>query len=92
MISLTLSYLQELNGLRCRLNIALLDERLISDPFIDHQAKGWKYVKVLKPDEDDIPQDTESILYSTLELDNNWGDVVLFSMEDIEKSEDEVIS
>ena len=39
-----------------KLNIDGLDEKLLSQEWIDYQKKGWKYVKVLKPDTPNVHQ------------------------------------
>ncbi len=65
--------------LRRRLNVDKLDTRLLSDEWIEHQKRGWKYVKTLKlRDPSEIPN-VQGVEYSILDLDNTWGDKVLFS-------------
>lgn len=77
--------------LQQKLNIDRLEEKLLSEEFIEYQKSGWKYVKILKSsdnkpiDKDDIPSDTtissgELLTYSILDLENGWGDFALFSM------------
>mgnify|MGYP007082078024 CR=1 FL=1 len=65
-----------------KLNIDNLDKSFISQEWIDYQKKGWKYVKVLKPDSLTYPNGTgiesNSLVFSTLPLNNGWGDVALF--------------
>ncbi len=65
----------------CRkLNIDRLDEKLMSDGWIDYQRQGWCYVKIIKAcDEIDIPNNTKDTTYSILHVGNDWGDIVLFS-------------
>jgi len=65
--------------LRRRLNVDKLDTRLLSDEWIEHQKRGWEYVKTLKPGDPMTNPDDEDVEYSTLDLDNGWGDRVLFS-------------
>ena len=65
--------------LRRRLNVAKLDERLLSEEWIEYQTQGWEYVKVLKPQDSPESPESEGIEYSTLEVDNGWEDKVLFS-------------
>lgn len=62
-----------------RLNIDLLDTRLMSEEWIDFQKDGWIYVKVLKPsDTVGIPESNKEAVYSALDLNNGWGDKVIF--------------
>ena len=65
-----------------KLNIDGLDKKLLSQEWIDYQKKGWKYVKVLKPDSQTYPNgtgfDSTSLAFSTLPLENGWNDMVLF--------------
>ena len=67
-----------------KLNIDNLDTKLLSQDWIDYQKKGWRYVKVLKPDSQTYPSgsgvDSDSLVFSTLSLDNGWGDLILFCM------------
>ena len=76
-----------------KLNIDGLDKKLLSQDWIDYQKKGWKYVKVLKPDSKTYPNgtgiDSTSLAFSTLELENGWGDRALFCIPaDIYEEED----
>jgi hypothetical protein len=78
-----------------KLNIDGLDRKLMSNEWIEYQKKGWRYVKVLKPEAqtsvDGIAIDSTSLTFSTLALENGWGDLVLFCMPadaDIENSSD----
>lgn len=68
-----------------KLNIDELEKKLISDEFIEHQTKGWNYVKVMKPSDitKGFPDGTENISYSSLKLNNGWGDCVLFKKSKI---------
>ena len=70
--------------IRRKLNIDGLDKKLMSDEWIDYQKMGWKYVKVLKPDAlertKETIADSESLIFSTLSLDNGWDDKALFCM------------
>ena len=71
--------------LQVKLNIDKLEHWLLSDLFVEYQKLGWKYVRVLKSSDDNgisgkIPPNTSDLDYSILELDNGWGDAVLFSM------------
>lgn len=67
-----------------KLNIDGLDEKLLSQEWIDYQKKGWKYVKVLKPDTQAYTSgtifDSTNLTFSTLPLENDWGDEALFCM------------
>ena len=67
-----------------KLNIDNLDTKLLSQDWIDYQKKGWRYVKVLKPDSQTYPKgsgvDSNNPVFSTLPLDNGWGDLILFCM------------
>jgi hypothetical protein len=70
--------------LQSKLNIDKLEYKLLSEEFIEYQRLGWKYVKVLKSlDSIGIkpPLDTKDSSYSILELNNNWGDCILFKMD-----------
>ena len=67
--------------LQQRLNIDNLKERLLSEEWIEYQKQGWKYLNPLKPQRPNhslITKDNETTEYSTLNLDNGWGDRVLF--------------
>lgn len=64
--------------LRQRLNITGLDQKLTSGEWIDHQKKGWMYFKTLKPRDYTPLQNTELVEFSTLEVNNGWGDKVVF--------------
>ena len=63
-----------------KLNIDKLDVMLLSDEWISYQKQGWKYIKTLKSRDSKIPQleRRPGYEYSTLELNNGWGDLVLF--------------
>lgn len=65
-----------------KLNIDNLDEKLLSQEWVDYQKRGWKYVKVLKPESQTYSNGTgmesDSLAFSTLPLENGWGDSVLF--------------
>ena len=68
--------------IRRKMNIEQLDVKLMSDDWIQYQKQGWRYVKVLKPDDPDgVPESTSDINYSYLELNNKWGDKVIFCQE-----------
>jgi len=80
-----------------KLNIDNLDAKLLSQEWIDYQKKGWKYVKVLKPDSQTYPNESgvesDSLVFSTLPLNNGWGDLILFCMPaDIEMDIDYISS
>lgn len=76
--------------IRRKLNILNLDEKLVSKEWVDHQLQGWEYQRVVKPDDGEgIPDNTDTDVYSTLPLDNGYGDVVLFRMA-VSVGEDEV--
>jgi hypothetical protein len=64
-----------------KLNIDRLEARLLSDEFINYQKSGWRYIRVMKPKdmEGGIPPDTISEKFSSLPLNNGWGDYILFS-------------
>jgi hypothetical protein len=68
-----------------KLNIDGLDAKLLSHEWIEYQKKGWKYVKVLKPDSQTDSNGTDidstSLTFSTLDLNNGWNDRVLFCMQ-----------
>jgi len=66
--------------LKGKLRIDNLDKKLMSDEVIEHQRKGWVYVKVIKPDDDEIIPKDEDYMYSVLDVDNKWGDRILFSI------------
>lgn len=68
--------------LRQALNIENLDVKLTCGEWIEYQRKGWVYTKAVKPDEaDKIPQSDEYTEYSTLPVENDYNDVVLFSRQ-----------
>ena len=72
---------QRAERLQQRLNIDNLKDRLLSDEWINYQKQGWVYLKTVKSQrlaEDPIPFDDETTEYSTLELNNGWGDRALF--------------
>ena len=71
--------------LQKKLRIDKLEQRLLSDEFIEYQKQGWIYVKVMTPEDiqKNIPQDTEDTKYSTLSLGNKWSDCILFRMNKI---------
>lgn len=62
------------------LNIDKLESRLLSKDWIDYQTKGWKYVKTLKKQKhgQETLEKRPGYEYSILELENGWGDRVLF--------------
>ena len=59
------------------IRIDMLSEKFLSDEWIEIQRNGWKFVKVIKPDDDssEIPETDD---YDLQELGNKWGDFVLF--------------
>jgi hypothetical protein len=66
--------------IRRKLNISKLDEKLLSNEWINYQVSGWNYVRVVRPDDKDPLPTSDSITeYSLLSLDNGWNDKVLFS-------------
>ncbi len=80
-----------------KLNIDGLDKNLLSQEWIDYQKKGWKYVKVLKPDSKTYSNgtgiDSTSLAFSTLPLKNGWGDRALFCIPaELYESEEELSS
>lgn len=67
--------------IRRKLNISLLDDMFLSDLWINHQLSGWRYVKIIKPDDiDGVPNDTDLEVFSTMPINNGYGDVALFKM------------
>lgn len=65
--------------LRERLNVDKLDEKLMSDDWIEYQNQGWIYSRVIKPKyHQTVPKNTLTVEYSVLEVDNGWKDTVLF--------------
>lgn len=74
--------------LQRKLNIDKLEEKLLSVEWIDYQQQGWIYSRTFKPKNfSKIPLDAPEIEYSTLELDNGWGDKVLFYRPRLQKHE-----
>ncbi len=71
--------------LQTKLNIDLLEQKLLSEEFINYQMTGWKYVKVLKPSDiiKELHPNDDGVTYSTLELNNGWGDQILFKTMDV---------
>ncbi len=59
-------------------NIAGLATKILSEEWIKLQRDGWKYVRVIKPDDpnSEIPEDGNE--YDIHDLDNGWSDLVLF--------------
>lgn len=67
--------------IRQKLNILHLDKSFLSQAWIDHQLAGWEYECVVKPDDEkSIPDNTNTEVFSTLPLDNGYGDAALFRM------------
>lgn len=59
-----------------KIKIDNLSNMVLSEEWIDFQRQGWKYVRVIKPNEGtEIPDDDD---HEILSLENGWGDVVLF--------------
>ena len=57
-------------------NIDGLVSKLLSEEWIKLQLQGWRYVKVVKPEDlGDVHLDSFNIL---LPIENKWGDNVLF--------------
>lgn len=52
-------------------------EKFLSDEWIERQISGWKYERVVKPDdvECEIPDDDN---HELVDLENKWGDYILF--------------
>lgn len=71
--------------LRCELNVVGLETKFLSDDWIEYQREGWEFVRVVKPDDDlsEIPTDTDTIKYEMQELENGWGDLILFKLDTI---------
>ena len=77
------------NRIKRKLNIDGLDDKLLSDDWINLQINGWKYVKVIKSDSpelevDEVADDTNTLNHITeqnkiLPLNNGWGDYVMFT-------------
>jgi len=51
-------------------------KRILDDECIEKQREGWKFVKVMRPDDHEEPPDGGDIL----ELGNKYGDILLFEM------------
>jgi len=60
-----------------KLNIDNLKTKLLSKEWIDYQARGWKYVKIVKNGHEPFGNDQNDI-FSLLDLENKWGDCALF--------------
>jgi len=70
----------EIHEMAQRMNVDGLVDKFRSEDWIEFQMRGWKFVKVVKPEHmNQIPNDPQ---YTTLSLDNGWGDVVLFKQID----------
>lgn len=55
--------------------------KFLTEDWIEYQCEGWQYVRIIKPDDDiEIPTDDDFTMYETQELDNGWGDLILFKM------------
>lgn len=63
--------------LQATLRIDGLAEHLLSEKCIELQLQGWKYVRVIKPDDDPdtIPESDD---FDLVDLENKYGDCVLF--------------
>ncbi len=74
---------QRADRIKRKLNIDKLDEKFRSDEWINYQVvQGWRYIKTLKlVDINSIPKNTETAVYSTLQFENEWGDIALFCRE-----------
>lgn len=75
---------EKIGDLCRRMNIANLENKLKSEEWIAYQQSGWIFQKVLMGGEDEItvPKETNAVNileeFSTLPLQNKWGDVALF--------------
>lgn len=69
--------------IRQKLNITRLDEKFLSEEWIEYQRQGWNYIRVVRPDEVVPSSVLESTRYSFLSIDNKWGDRALFSRTSI---------
>jgi len=70
---------QRATSLEAKLRVKNLKFNLLSEEWVEYQKEGWEYVKIIKSqfiDELDLYENNER--YSCLDLDNGWGDVVLF--------------
>lgn len=57
-------------------NIDGFVDKMMSEEWIRVQAQGWKYVGIYTPSQQNkIPDDPT---YMTMDLENGWGDVVVF--------------
>ena len=64
-------------ALQRKLNIDNLANTLLSAHAHDIQCAGWIYSRVLRPG-DPIPEDNTDTKYTTLPVNNEWGDLLLF--------------
>lgn len=70
--------------LESKLNIDGLSNFLMSTECIEFQQKGWKYVKILKPNHNIslvIPpkyNEIDASEFCTLDVGNGWGDKIIF--------------
>jgi hypothetical protein len=64
--------------IRQKLNIEHLDEKLLSDVWIQYQREGWNYVRVVRPNDTQTLPINPNIEFSLQEVGNKWGDKVLF--------------
>jgi hypothetical protein len=53
-------------------------EMFTSDEWIDLQLSGWKYERVVKPDDGEFEIPDDGYVYDLVEMKNKWGDYVLF--------------
>ena len=53
-------------------------EMFTSDEWIDLQLSGWKYERVVKPDDGEFEMPDDGYVYDLIEMQNKWGDYVLF--------------
>ncbi len=67
----------QIRRIAATLNIAGLAEKMLGEEWIKLQLDGWKYERVIKPDDcaDDVPDGPE---YDIQDLGNKYGDLVVF--------------
>jgi hypothetical protein len=61
---------------QANLRIDKLAEKMLSDEWIDFQREGWKYLRVVKPDDDTSLIPLEDV--ELMDIENEYGDFVLF--------------
>ncbi len=78
--------------IKTKLNIDKLDNMLLSKECIEYQCSGWKYEKVVRSGNNDnnLLTNTEDKIYSILPVNNEWGDIALFSKKKFTNTKEDI--